>query len=201
MLFRSASAKSLIDNKQCLEISLEQLNREVAFMYTDAMKDKDRIGAGSILYRHDGSAEYGQFSSYDNALIKEFSILHLEAMTPLMHIAGSKTLSNINLIIFVDNAGAVLALSKQCSKDASLAAIVSMTWSILAKRNINVWFSYVNTKRNPSDEASRLDSFEDFIKNNSTIRFSKIEYPLESILEEQRDLSSKLSTLLLNSCR
>ena len=122
-------------------------------------------------------------------------------MTPLMHIAGSKTLSNINLIIFVDNAGAVLALAKQCSKDASLAAIVSMTWSILAKRNINVWFSYVNTKRNPSDEASRLDSFEDFIKNNSTIRFSKIEYPLESILEEQRDLSSKLSTLLLNSCR
>ena len=170
-------------------------------MFTDAMKDKDRIGAGSILYRYDGSAEYGQFSSYDIALIKEFSILHLEALTPLMHIAGSKSLSNINLIIFVDNAGAVLALAKQCSKDASLAAIVSMTWSILAKNNINVWFSYINTNRNPSDEASRLDSFEDFIKNNSNLKFSKIEYPLESIFREQRELSSKLSALLLNSCR
>ena len=195
------SAKLLINCRQCLEVSAEHLNRELAFMFTDAMKDKDRIGAGSILYRHDGSAEYGQFSSYDIALVEEFSILHLEALTPLLHIAGSKSLSNVNLIIFVDNAGAVLALAKQCSKDASLAAIVSMTWSTLARKNINVWFSYINTKRNPSDEASRLDSFEDFIKSNSNLKFSKIEYPLESILREQRELSSKLSALLLNSCR
>jgi len=64
-----------------------------------------------------------------------------------------------------------------------------------------VWFSYINTKRNPSDEASRLDSLEDFIKNNSNLKFSKIEYPLESIFREQRELSSKLSALLLNPCR
>ena len=95
----------------------------------------------------------------------------------------------------------MIALAKQCSKDTSLAAIVNMTWATLAKKNINVWFSYISAKRNPSDEASGLDSFGDFIKSNSGIIFIRVEFRFESILKEQRELSSKLSSLFLNSCR
>ena len=163
------------------------------------MRDATRIGAGSLVYHHDKKAEFGQFFSYEKDLIKEFNIAHLEALTPLLHIAGATHLKDLNLIIFVDNAGAVLSLAKQCSNDPALAAIVNLTWRIIADRNLSVWFAYINTKRNPADEASRLDEFSKFLESNSSYDFERITYPTDYIFDEQRRLKSKLLELSIKS--
>jgi len=195
LLILIVSLKRLIDNRRCLEISQNQLNRPTSIMFSDAMRDTTRIGAGSLVYHHDKKAEFGQFFSYDKKLIKEFNIAHLEALTPLLHIAGATHLRDLNMIIFVDNAGAVISLAKQCSNDPALAAIVNLTWQTLADRNLSVWFAYINTKRNPADEASRLDEFSKFLVANSSYDFVRITYPVDIILEKQRQLKSQLSEL------
>ena len=45
-------------------------------MFSDAMRDATRVGAGSLVYHHDKKAEFGQFFSYEKDLIKEFDIAH-----------------------------------------------------------------------------------------------------------------------------
>ena len=106
---------------------------------------------------HDKPAEIGQHFSHNRDPIAQFSVGHLEALTSLFHIAASLNIKEVNIIVFADNAGAVISLAKQCSSDPSLAAVAHLTWKSLSARGVTAWFAYVNARRNPADDASRLD--------------------------------------------
>jgi len=194
-----ACLKELAKERMIVDISAKSLNTEIAYLFTDAMKDESYIGLGSVAYDSSDTATFGSIRLSTSNTPNHFHIMHWEALTPLLHLRAAPKLRDMKLIIFVDNSSAAIAMAKQSCSCVHLSAIIHMTWKELAARSINVWICYINTARNPADEASRLESFDSFLKaHSSSKKFIKIDYDLDNALEQQTTLASYLLSLKPN---
>ena len=195
-----ACLKELAKERMIVDISAKSLNTEIAYLFTDAMKDESNVGLGSVAYDSSDTATFGSIRLSTSNTPNHFHIMHWEALTPLLHLKAAPKLRDMKLIIFVDNSSAAIAMAKQsCSCVHLSAIIIHMTWKELAARSINVWICYINTARNPADEASRLESFDSFLKTHSSSKnFNKIDYDLDNALEQQNTLANYLLSLKPN---
>ena len=79
---------------------------------------------------------------------------HIEAVGPLLALATWPDMVNMLWIHFIDNTTAKGALIKGSSTNGELNELMFHTWRLAHKRNLHLWFEYVNTHDNPIDKAS-----------------------------------------------
>ena len=197
LLLLLVAFKRLVDDHDCIEVSADSLSKPTIFLFSDAMRDSSQVGLGSIVYFPDETAEFAQFFTSDPILLKLYNTGHWEALVPICHLLSNEELRDCNLIVFVDNSSAVIALAKQQSNDVNLATISSLTWKEIAARRITPWFSYVNTLRNPADEPSRLRSFKKFLNQNSAKLYKQRSYPIKEFIDLQQSFANSVKELQL----
>lgn len=138
------------------------LDRSIGFvvlpMFTQSTSPSDQISLTPVGHQ----SIFGQAFLPPSAVFPDFGEIDLtgvcavEAMAPLLTLLSCPEISNCLWVHFVDNNSALYGLLKgQSSGSAAINAIAALTWDLLAKRSIHVWFERVPSKLNLADPPSR----------------------------------------------
>ena len=109
----------------------------------------------------DATAITGATAVLRDAVLKKFlpkrqQISQCELFVPYTAMANeAEVFAETDVVWFIDNMSAVMALIKGASAKADLCAITVALHAIFARLNVRVWIEYVESASNPADGLSR----------------------------------------------
>ena len=152
-----------------MRVSLSAPGRRPSLLWTDGSYEEDgaQRGVGFLLGTPDAEGEYSWThgaGELPDELMSEF--IERRQQIGQVEIAGAiipyltvpELLAGRDVVHFIDNTSAVVALSKGYSGAPDSARLVHMFHAWQAGSRSNVWFEYVPTDANPADEPSRVAS-------------------------------------------
>lgn len=171
--FFLSKAAARLENRTCAKICRISSAAPMWYIYSDAMATRKNFGLAWVLHMPAKAIFWSWRGSRDElGSFKKLNIFELEVLAALAGLLMIRPYMSgpVNIHLKVDNMGAAHAIPRGgSSKSPSVCVFVDKIFEIALALQLRLLVTYISTKRNLSDEPSRLGTLKDSVPHGITL--------------------------------